>query len=532
MKEYKYYLEKIGEYGVVKEVKHPIVIIEGLPHAKAHEIVMFETGELGEIYSIDRDIVEVLILSRIPVRVNTKLVRTDQFVSIQVGNELLGSLIDPLGNPLSRHEKVKKLTEERELDQPAKGIFDRVRVKKPLLTGVALVDMLIPLGKGQKELVVGDRKTGKSAFLLTTMKRQIMDGVIVVYGAIGRKKSEIKRLEEFVRKEKLIDNMVIVATNSYDSPSLIYMTPYVAMTIAEYFRDQGKDVLVVLDDLSNHAKFHRELALLSKRFPGRDSYPGDIFYTHAKLLERAGNYKHPQKGEVSITCLPVAETIEGDLTGYIVTNLMGMTDGHIFFDSNIYYKGRRPAINIPLSVTRVGRQAQGKLQREINHDITAFLSLHETMQNFSHFGAELSGKVKNILRQGDLLYQFFEQHYTEIIPEVIQLILFGLIWSDSIDENETLTIEDIRKKLTAAHEKPETQKLFETITTTDTFYNFLLNMNKNREALRFLYKDVTVKPPTPDVVKTDVTQKSSPISTSPTLVPSVKPQPKEPEKSK
>jgi F-type H+-transporting ATPase subunit alpha len=441
MKKFKDYLDTIGEYGIVTEIKHPIIKVEGLPKAKAHEVVMFETGEQGQVFSLEKDAVEVLVFSSIPIPVGTRVVRTNEFIKIPVGDFLLGTTINPLGEKIGSNnsgvitdkESQTNTTVYREVEIAPKGIHGRSKVSKPLLTGITLVDLMIPLGAGQKELVIGDRKTGKSTFLLSTLKNQLEAGSIAIYAGIARKQADIKRIQEFFADNNLMKNAIIVATTSHDAPSLIYLTPYTAMTIAEYFCELGRDVIVVLDDLSVHAKFYREISLLAKRFPGRDSYPGDIFYTHARLLERAGSYKIPNiENEVSITCLPVVETVEGDLTGYIQTNVMGMTDGHIFFDSNAYAKGRRPAINIELSVTRVGRQTQSPLLREISQTLSSFLNEYEKMQTFSHFGAELSGKVQGILTKGDIIYQFFDQSYTETIPQTVQVILFALIWSDLI----------------------------------------------------------------------------------------------------
>jgi F-type H+-transporting ATPase subunit alpha len=350
-----------------------------------------------------------------------------------------------------------------------------------MATGVALIDLLIPLGRGQRELVIGDRKTGKTSLLLTTIKKQVDEGVIAIYAAIGKKKSEIKKLQEFFTKEKLIDKMIMVATSSYDSPSLIYETPYAAMSIAEYFRDQGVHSLIILDDLSTHAKFYRELSLLSRRFPGRDSYPGDVFYIHSKLLERAGNFKHPKVGEVSITCLPVIELVEGDLAGYIATNLMGITDGHIYLDSNIYYQGMRPAVNIPLSVTRVGRQTLGKLPREINKVLMAFLSRYDRLQNLSHFGQELTDDVKKALHLGEMIYAFFKQPYEETIPISVQLVILSMLFQNMIEDK--VILEKIKRAMIKAYEDPAKQKFFSDMHNTNDINVFNDNVLKNKTTL-------------------------------------------------
>src|SRR5258708_6702594 len=293
----------------------------------------------------------------------------------------MGQTINPLGELLDPSLPFTEPQELRDIDAKPVGISGRQKITSPRVTGISLIDLLIPLGRGQRELIIGDRKTGKTSLLMTTIKKQVSEGVIAIYAAIAKKKSDIKRLQEFFVQEQIMDKVIIVATSSYDSPSLIYQTPYAAMAIAEYFRDQGIHSLLILDDLSTHAKFYRELSLLARRFPGRDSYPGDIFYVHSRLLERGGNFKHKTAGEVSITVLPVVEIVEGDFTGYISTNVMGITDGHIYLDSNIYYQGMRPAVNIPLSVTRVGRQTVDKLTRDVNKNLTSFLANYEKLQN-------------------------------------------------------------------------------------------------------------------------------------------------------
>jgi len=482
---YQQYLDQTGEYGVVNQVSHPIAFIEGLPKVKTHELIIFETGQQAEVFTINRGRVEARVFSHEPVRVGTKATRTDQLLSVPVGPELLGHTISPLGDPLDPTIEYTKPKEMRDLDARPKGISERQKITTQLATGVPLIDLLIPLGRGQRELIIGDRKTGKTSLILTTIKKQAGEAVITIYAAIAKKKSDIKKLQEFFEQEKIMDKVIIVATSSYDSPSLIYQTPYAAMSIAEYFRDLGQPTLLVLDDLSTHAKFYRELSLLARRFPGRDSYPGDIFYTHSKLLERAGNFKHPKVGEVSITCLPVIEIVEGDFTGYIATNVMGITDGHLYLDSNIYYEGRRPAVNIPLSVTRVGRQTLDKLTREMNKDLTAFLSEYDKLQNLSHFGQELTADVKKSLRQGDLIFQFFNQPYQLTVPLTVQLILISMILKDMIDDEETL--QKAKTKLIEAYYHIGSQKILFDIANVHDLKTFKENvMNKKQELLSLI----------------------------------------------
>lgn len=481
-------LQITGEFGVITEVDHPIVYVEGLPGARMHELVFFENGELGEVFSLNKHSVEVLVFSKNAQKAGTKVTRTNEHLSVPVGESLLSTIIDPLGNPLSTLQKVTMPTEKRETDIHPLGMNERAKIKTPFHTGVTLVDMMVPLGRGQKELIIGDRKTGKSSFLLATIKTQVQLGSIAIYVTVAKKKSDIKKIQEFFVKEGLSKSTIIVATTSYDSPSLIYRAPYAGMTIAEYFRDLGKDVVIVLDDLSTHAKFYREISLLARRFPGRDSYPGDIFYTHARLLERAGNFKHKSGKEVSITVLPIAEIIEGDFTGYIATNLMGMTDGHIYFDSNVYYRGQRPAVNILLSVTRVGRQSQSDLLRSINRELTSFFALYENMQNLSHFGAELTDTVKNILSTGEAIYTLFDQPYQLIVPLDVQIVLFGLLWLKVFEDSELGKINIYRENLLHAYTEPDVQKLFHEVVTASDLNRLLGNISARRDQLVQLCK--------------------------------------------
>ncbi|MCX7996704.1 MAG: hypothetical protein N2691_03005 [Patescibacteria group bacterium] len=483
------FLEKVGEYGVVEEIKHPIATLSGLPKAKPNEIILLETGEIGEVFVVDRDSVKVMIFSNRPVRVGTRVTRTDQILSIPVGEELIGQVITPLGEPILNRANFKAPTTMREIDQAVKRVDQRVRIDEPLNTGVAIIDLLIPLGKGQRELVIGDRKTGKTAFFNTIIKQQIREGALVIYAAIGKKKGEIKRLVEYFQTSGMLKQMIFVATDSQDASTSIFLTPFSAMTIAEYFRDKGIDVLVLFDDLTTHAKFYREVSLLSNRFPGRDSYPGDIFFTHAKLLERSGKCKIGDGSKsASITCLPVVETILADLTGYIQTNLMGITDGHIFFDSNVFANGRRPAVNVGLSVTRVGKQTQSKLKKQISSELTAFLASYEKMQSFSHFGAELSSDMVKNLNRGKKLYEFFEQHFDLAMPVEVQLCMLGLIWNGTLDATTKDELNEMKRKMVQKYEDATVQKRLQEISGVDTFQELVERVVAAKDELIALCK--------------------------------------------
>lgn len=450
MKDFSFYLNSTQEIGYVEKTTSSIIYASGLPKSKPGEMVIFENENLGQILSLSPNFIEILVFSQNPVKPGIRLVRTNEFLKIPVGFELLGNVISPLGFPLDPLSSKRPPLLRQAINNPASGILTRRTIKKQLETGVSLVDLVIPLGYGQRELIIGDRKTGKTNFLLQAVLTQAKQGNICVYAAIGKRKLDIKELKDFFIKQKVFDRVVIVASGSEDPTGIIYLTPYSAMTISEYFRDEGNNVFLVLDDLSTHAKFYREISLVGKRFPGRNSYPGDIFYIHSSLLERAGNFITP-KGEKAITCFPVAETIQGDLSGYIETNLMSMTDGHLYFDADLFAKGRRPSINPFLSVTRVGRQTQSSLKRELNREILSFITLYDKMQNFTHFGAELSVGTRATLGFGEKIIKFFEQNLSTTIPINLQIILFSILWNNIMQNKESQDIDT--EKLAKLYEK-------------------------------------------------------------------------------
>lgn len=423
MKDYKHYLDSIGEIGYVNKVLHSIAYVEGLPGAHSSEVIVFKDGGLGLVLSLAEKHIEVLLLNQTAIKVGEEVTRTNELLQIPLSGELLGKEISPLGTGLNGQQIVNTPTEVRHIDSEPMSIMGRTEVKRPFETGVKIVDLIVPLGKGQRELVVGDRKTGKTLFLLQSMLSQAIQGTICIYAAIGKRQDELADIVAFTNKNNIKQNTVVVATGSADPAGLIYLTPYAAMTIAEYFRDLGKDTLVIMDDMTAHASYYREITLLARRFPGRSSYPGDIFYLHAKLMERAGSFE-----KASITCLPVAESAMGDLSGYIQTNLMSMTDGHIFFDIDRYNRGIRPAINPFLSVTRVGLQAQSPLVRDLNRQVSSFLVHMEDIREFMHFGAEVSESLKKTLNLGIRIEEFLGQPQLAIVPVNISLYLVAAIW--------------------------------------------------------------------------------------------------------
>lgn len=445
--DFKKFLDQTNEIGYVESLNYPIAKVRGLPTVKPREIVLFESGVIGQTMFMDENSVDIVILSHNSPNIGERVCKTNCQLEIGVGAYLLGKNVDPLGQNM--YKELQAFVPEKYLhvDPKPAGIEKRVKINQYFETGVSVVDMLIPLGKGQRELIIGDRKTGKTDFILHTLLNQAKQGTLCIYAGIGKNALDIKKVEKFLEVNGIKDVSIIVASYSSDPSAIVYLTPYSAMTIAEYFMEAGNDVLLILDDMTDHAKYYREMSLIAKRFPGRSSYPADIFYTHSRLLERSGYFK-TEKGIHSITCLPVAETVEGDITGYIQTNLMSITDGHIFFDKDLFLQGRRPAVNYFLSVTRVGRQTQTKLKWSVGRELSSFLSLLEKTQNFVHFGAEISEGIKSTLQMGEkIINSFFNQTSGVVLNSNLQIFIFTLIWSQVFKEQDPQGISKQVKKI-------------------------------------------------------------------------------------
>ena len=442
IRSYEWCKKEIGEIGEVIETTDSFVKCSDLGKATVGEVVSFANGRHGQILALRSDHVEVLVFSRHSIPVGIKAARTGSKVTVSLGEGIMGHTIDTFGYAKDERRFKSDFPEEREIVTLPTSIIGRKKVKRFMSTGVSLIDLMLPIGWGQRELIIGDRKTGKTHFLLQTILNQAKMGRVCIYGAIGKRKEEIRAVEDFFQKQGIENRTVIVAADAYDSPGEVYLAPYTAMTVAEYFRDKGIDVLLVLDDLTTHAKYYRELSLISRRFPGRESYPGDVFHVHSKLLERAGCFEKDGQ-ESSITCLPVAESMGADFTGYIQTNLMSITDGHIYFDTDYFLRGLRPAINPFLSVTRVGRQTQSPLMRDTGQQITSLLKRHANLQRFLSFGQELGEEARANLALGETMLKFLTQTGYVVYTVNVQLMLVALLWlglwngegADKVSEN-------------------------------------------------------------------------------------------------
>ncbi len=447
--DFAYFLGNSTEVGFIHTNNHPILNIKGLPGAKLNEVVMFEDNSLGIVTGISEAFIQVATYSKTPLPVAAKVIRTGTNVNLPVGEDLLGKTLDVFNKPVDTSVILHNSELTISLDILPSDISIRKKITQPYYTGVAVVDVLLPLGKGQRELIIGDTQTGKSSFLLQLCSFQIKMGSIVVYCCIGKSKSDIKSIEHYFNTYKLKDRAILYISESTDPLISIINAPFVAMSTAEWFCTQGYDVTLVLDDLSTHAKYYREFSLLSDKFPGRSSYPGDIFYLHAKLLERAGNFaiKHAKKEEASITCFPVVDTVENDVSGYIQTNIMSITDGHLFFDKDVFSRGRRPPINYFLSVTRVGRQTQNSLRWAINRELLAFLSLYEKVQRFVQFGAELNEGTKSTLLMGERIEASFNQDIEDTMPVSLQIMIISLIWLGIWNNEDIASLKVNTKKM-------------------------------------------------------------------------------------
>jgi len=428
-------LNKFEEVGIVEQVNGSVVTVSGLPSVRMREIVVLEDGKTGVVFALKEGVIQILIFSPTPVRIGEKVARSGCFPAYKPDENLLGKTISPVPNVFSDDKNIYPY------ETAPLGVKDRTLINQQFHTGVMLVDMLITLGKGQKELVIGDRKTGKTSFVQQSVISHAMSGGICVYTAIGKQSNEIKRMENYFREIGIIEKVIIVLSQASDSAAEIFFAPYAAMAIAEYHRDLGKDVLVVFDDLSAHAATYREISLAAGRFPGRNAYPPDMFYVHASLLERAGSYK---KG--TITCLPIADTALGDISGYIYTNLMAITDGHLYFDLELYNAGQRPAISPFLSVTRVGRQTQSTLGQEISRRLTRFLVQVKEIQDLAHFGSGLSEANQKTLSLGKRIYTILDQRDEQIAHVNLGYILFAGVWGNIWVEKTEEQLHEIRSK--------------------------------------------------------------------------------------
>ena len=396
------------EIGFVSSVGDGIVVINGLDHAMYGEVVVFDNGVRGMVQNIERNRIGVILFGdEEGIVEGSRAVRTNKMAGIPVGDAFLGRVVDALGNPIDGEGEIVT-RDYRPIEQPAPGIIDRKTVNVPLQTGILAIDSMFPIGRGQRELIIGDRQTGKTSIAMDTILNQKGKNCLCIYVAIGQKESTIAALVENLKKHDAMNYTCVLAATAADPAPIQYIAPYAATSLAEYFMYEGKDVLIVYDDLSKHAVAYRALSLLLGRAPGREAYPGDVFYLHSRLLERSCRLSD-ELGGGSITALPIIETQDGDVSAYIPTNVISITDGQIFLESNLFFEGQRPAVNVGLSVSRVGGAAQTKAMKKAAGSLRIDLAQYREMAVFTQFSSDLDESTKTQLKQGAILMELLKQ---------------------------------------------------------------------------------------------------------------------------
>ena len=412
------------EVGNVIWVGDGIATVYGIEHAMYGEIVVFENGIRGMVQDIKRDQVGVIILGKdTEIKEGTKVSRTKKKAGIPVGDAYLGRIVNALGAPIDGKGEIKA-DDYRAIEQEAPGIVDRQSVNQPLETGILAIDSMFPIGRGQRELIIGDRQTGKTSIAVDAILNQKGKDVICIYVAIGQKASTVAKLVNTLTKNGAMDYSIVLTSTASESASLQYIAPYAGTALAEYFMYKGKDVLIVYDDLSKHAVAYRALSLLLERSPGREAYPGDVFYLHSRLLERSSKLSDALGGG-SITALPIIETQAGDVSAYIPTNVISITDGQIFLESDLFNSGMRPAVNVGLSVSRVGGAAQTKAMKKSAGTIRIDLAQYREMEIFTQFSSDLDDQTKEQLQYGKGLMELLKQplcHPMSLADQVITLV--------------------------------------------------------------------------------------------------------------
>ena len=400
------------EEGVVKTVGDGVVNATGLDSAVYGEVVIFESGVKGMVQDLRPDDIGIILFGDDnDITEGSRVRRTKKTAGIPVGEGFLGRVIDALGNPIDGLGEIEA-DEYRPIETPAPGIIDRQPVNTPMDTGLLAIDSMFPIGRGQRELIIGDRQTGKTAIALDTILNQKGKDVICIYVAIGQKASSIAHLVGTLRKKEAMDYTIVVAATASDPAPLQYISPYAGTAMGEYFMSKGKDVLIVYDDLSKHAIAYRAMSLLLERSPGREAYPGDVFYLHSRLLERSAHLS-AEKGGGSLTALPIVETQAGDVSAYIPTNIISITDGQIFLESDLFFSGQRPAVNVGLSVSRVGGAAQTKAMKKAAGGIRLDLAQYREMEVFTQFSSDLDEATKKQLNYGQGLMRLLRQQQSK-----------------------------------------------------------------------------------------------------------------------
>lgn len=436
----------ITQVGIIEAIFDGIAHISGLPDARLNELLRFENNDVGFVLTLEQKWLSCVLLdSSTRLMAGMKASSTGQVLCVPVGPALLGRVIDPLGRPLDNAGKINA-TNYAPIEKPAPDIVARDHVHEPVQTGIVVVDSLFPLGRGQRELIIGDRSTGKTALAIDALINQRDSDMICVYIAIGQKSSAVERVIQAVQKHGAPERTIFVIAAASSSPGLQWLAPFAGLTMAEYFRDHGGHALVVIDDLSKHAATHRELALLTHQPPGREAYPGDIFYLHARLLERAAKLS-AQYGGGSLTALPIAETEAGNLSAYIPTNLISITDGQIVLDTQLFYSGHMPAVDTRLSISRVGGKTQAPVLRNIVETLRLDYAQFLELEMFTRFGSTLDARIQQTILRGQSTRAIFAQEQFSVFSLTMQIILLLMLQRGMFDEVNKQQINTFKKIL-------------------------------------------------------------------------------------
>ena len=455
-----------NDVGTVISVGDGIANVYGLEKAMLGELLLFPNQVYGMVMNLESDSVGVVLLGNDQLVKEGDIVkRTKEVMEVPVGENLLGRVVNSLGQPIDGLGEIKT-TRTRPIEVIAPGVIKRKSVDTPLETGITMIDAMTPIGRGQRELIIGDRQTGKTAIAIDTILNQKDKGVICIYVAIGQKNSTVAQIVDKLKRLKAMDYTIVVSASASEPAPLLYIAPYAGCAMAEEFMYQGKDVLIVYDDLSKHAVSYRALSLLLKRAPGREAYPGDVFYLHSRLLERACKLA-PEFGGGSITALPIVETQSGDISAYIPTNVISITDGQIFLQSDLFNAGQRPAIDSGLSVSRVGGDAQFKATKQVARSLKIELASYLEMKSFSQFGSDLDASTLAILKHGEALMAMLKQNQYNVYQLDKQVFDLYVAKNNYLDD---LKKDEVRATLDQAYE------VFKA-----THQDVLDNINKNKE---------------------------------------------------
>ena len=435
-----------AETGTVILVGDGIARAHGLEKCMANELVEFQNGEYGMALNLEENSVAIVILgSDQGIKEGDTVKRTGKVVSVPVGDEMIGRVVDALGKPIDGKGPINT-SEARPIESPAPGIIERAPVNVPLQTGIKAIDSMIPIGRGQRELIIGDRQTGKTTIATDTILNQKGKDVICIYVAIGQKRSTVAQLVETLTVGGAMDYTIVVAATASELSPLQYIAPYSGCAMAEYFMAQGKDVLIIYDDLSKHAVAYRALSLLIRRPPGREAYPGDVFYLHSRLLERAARLA-PEYGGGSITALPIIETQAGDVSAYIPTNVISITDGQIFLETELFHSGIMPAVNPGISVSRVGGSAQIKAMKKVAGTLKLMYSQYRELQSFAQFGSDLDADTKRRLDQGARIVEVLKQGRSAPVDVEKQICILYAVTNNYLADVKVEDVQEYEKEL-------------------------------------------------------------------------------------